>query len=98
MWPNSSACPAIRRASPHTATNKFMMRQHSQLSGIACPWYRRVRSTADGTAAIDDVMLPAIVKPVDNCSSRGVRWIGRKSDLAAAVFRGAWRSRAVARR
>jgi biotin carboxylase len=67
------------------ATNKFMMRQHSQRSGIACPWYRCVRSTADVTAAIDDVMLPAIVKPVDNCSSRGVRWIGRKSDLVAAV-------------
>jgi biotin carboxylase len=34
-----------------SATNKFMMRQHSRRSGIACPWYRRVRSTTDGTAA-----------------------------------------------
>jgi biotin carboxylase len=69
-----------------SATNKFMMRQRSRLSGIACPWYRCVRSTTDGTAAIDDGMLPVIVKPVDNCSSRGVRWIDRKSDLAPAVF------------
>jgi biotin carboxylase len=69
-----------------SATNKFMMRQRSRQSGIACPWYRRVRSTTDGTAAINDGMLPVIVKPVDNCSSRGVRWIDRRSDLAPAVF------------
>jgi biotin carboxylase len=67
------------------ATNKFMMRQRSRLSGIACPRYRCVRSTAEGTAAINDVMLPAIVKPVDNCSSRGVRWIDRPSDLVPAL-------------
>jgi biotin carboxylase len=67
------------------ATNKFMMREQSRLSGIACPRYRSVRSTADGMAAIDDVMLPAIVKPVDNCSSRGVRWIDRRSHLVPAV-------------
>ena len=29
--------------------------------------------------------LPAIVKPVDNCSSRGVRWIDGAADLSAAV-------------
>ncbi len=67
------------------ATNKFEMRQRSQLLGIACPWYRRVRSTEEATAAIDSEALPAIVKPVDNCSSRGVRWIDRTSDVVTAV-------------
>jgi biotin carboxylase len=67
------------------ATNKLKMRQRSERVGIACPWYRCVRSTEDAAAAIDDRNLPAIVKPVDNCSSRGVRWIARKSELAAAV-------------
>ena len=67
------------------ATNKFKMRQRSQAHGIACPWFRRVSSTHEATAAIDESVLPAIVKPVDNCSSRGVRWVPRKSDLEAAV-------------
>ena len=67
------------------ATNKFKMRQRSELSGIACPWYRRVRSADEAAAAIDGLALPAIVKPVDNCSSRGVRWIAHRSELELAV-------------
>jgi biotin carboxylase len=67
------------------ATNKFKMRERSRRSGIACPRYRLVRSTEDAAAAIDEQDFPAIVKPVDNCSSRGVRWIARKSELAPAV-------------
>ena len=67
------------------ATNKFEMRQRSRLLGIAGPWYRRVRSPEEAAAAIDSQALPAIVKPVDNCSSRSVRWIDRQSDLVPAV-------------
>ena len=77
--------PGHRPTLASCATNKFEMRQRSQLLGIACPSYRRVRSTEEATAAIDSEALPAIVKPVDNCSSRGVRWIDRKSDLVPAV-------------
>ena len=67
------------------ATNKFAMRQRSEAVGIAGPWYRRVRTVEAAIAAVGDRALPAIVKPVDNCSSRGVRWIDRKADVAAAV-------------
>jgi biotin carboxylase len=67
------------------ATNKLKMRRQSELSGIACPWYRSVRSAEEGAAAVGDAELPVIVKPIDNCSSRGVRWVGRRSDVAAAV-------------
>jgi biotin carboxylase len=67
------------------ATNKFAMRQRSESLGIACPRYRRARSVADALAAIDVAGLPAIVKPVDNCSSRGVRWIDRTTEVAPAV-------------
>jgi biotin carboxylase len=77
--------PGYSRSLAEYATNKLKMRQRSQLHGIACPWFRRVRSPAEAAAAIDEAALPAIVKPVDNCSSRGVRWIARKSDLAPAV-------------
>jgi biotin carboxylase len=67
------------------ATNKLRMRQGADRSGIPCPRYRRVGSAEEAAAVIDNDDLPVIVKPVDNCSSRGVRWIGCKSALVAAV-------------
>jgi biotin carboxylase len=67
------------------ATNKFAMRQCSESLGIAGPAYRCVRSVGDAAAAVDAVGLPAVVKPVDNCSSRGVRWIDSTAGAAAAV-------------
>jgi len=67
------------------ATNKFKMRERSRRLGIACPWYRLVRSSGDALAAVGAGALPVIVKPVDNCSSRGVRWVDRTGDLGAAV-------------
>ena len=67
------------------ATNKFAMRERCTELGIACPRYRLVQSVADGCAAISAESLPVIVKPVDNCSSRGVRWVDRLSSLAGAL-------------
>src|SRR5262249_38525127 len=66
------------------ATNKFAMRRRSERAGIPVPRYRRVTSVGDAHA-IGDRDLPLIVKPVDNCSSRGVRWVGSRSELAGAV-------------
>jgi biotin carboxylase len=36
-------------------------------------------------AVVSAASLPAIVKPIDNCSSRGVRWVNRLADIAPAV-------------
>jgi len=73
------------RAQAEYATNKFKMRQRSSELGIRCPAYRLVRSAADAAAVIATQRLPVIVKPVDNCSSRAVRWIDRVSELEPAV-------------
>jgi biotin carboxylase len=67
------------------ATNKLRMRQRSEALGIAIPSYRLVRSVDDAERAMEAIGLPVIVKPVDNCSSRGVRWVDRGADLAPAV-------------
>ena len=67
------------------ATNKFAMRERCMALGIACPRYCLVRSVADGCAAVRAESLPVIVKPVDSCSSRGVRWVDRPSSLAQAL-------------
>lgn len=77
--------PGHSTAQADYATNKFRMRQRSRELGIPCPAYRLVRSMGDAAAAIAGQPLPVIVKPIDNCSSRAVRWIGRASELEPAV-------------
>ncbi len=67
------------------ATNKFRMRERARAVGIAGPWYRRVRSSNDVGAIVGADEFPVILKPVDNCSSRGVRWVGTPDDLPSAV-------------
>jgi biotin carboxylase len=77
--------PGHAPALADAATDKFAMRRRSESLGIPCPAYRCVRSVAEAGAALDAVGLPAIVKPIDNCSSRGVRWIGATADVATAA-------------
>ena len=67
------------------ATNKYAMRERARALGIACPWYRRVRSLDEARRVVDETALPVIVKPVDSCSSRGVRWVDAIDSLAPAV-------------
>jgi biotin carboxylase len=67
------------------ATNKVNMRERCRHAGIAGPWYELVTSGAAARSTVQPDQLPVIVKPVDNCSSRGVRWVGRHADLGEAV-------------
>jgi len=72
----------------HQATNKFAMRRQAARAGIRGPRYRVVRSDDGVPASVEGVEvagLPAIVKPVDSCSSRGVRWVDRAGDLKSAI-------------
>ena len=69
------------------ATNKFAMRQWAQMSGLACPWFARVESAEAAHEAVRHRECPVIVKPVDNCSSRGVEVVQRVSDLDASIAR-----------
>jgi biotin carboxylase len=67
------------------ATNKFEMRRHAELTGIPCPEYRLVRSSDEALAAALELGTPVIVKPVDNCSSRGVRWVDSVENVRGAA-------------
>jgi biotin carboxylase len=77
--------PGYGRDIAEWATNKFSMRERARAVGITGPWYRRVRSASDARASIAADAYPVIVKPVDNCSSRGVRWVKSADELAPAV-------------
>jgi biotin carboxylase len=65
------------------ATDKGRMRERAAAAGVNCPWFYRVRSPAD--AARRAARLPVIVKPTDNCSSRGVRVVSHATALDEAV-------------
>ena len=65
------------------ATDKGRMRERAKAAGLNCPWFQRVREAADASRFA--AALPVIVKPIDNCSSRGVRYVDRPASLADAV-------------
>jgi biotin carboxylase len=77
--------PGYSPALAAQATNKLKMRRRSEEVGILCPWYRPVRSAAAAALLVDAIAFPVIVKPVDSCSSRGVRYVPAAADLPAAV-------------
>jgi biotin carboxylase len=77
--------PGYSPAVAAQATNKLSMRRRSEEIGLKCPWFRPVRSVAEASALAAALSFPAIVKPVDNCSSRGVRFVAAPDGLAAAV-------------
>ena len=77
--------PGYSPALAMQATNKLNMRLRSEEVGILCPWFHPVRSVATAAACSGSLTFPAIVKPVDNCSSRGVRYVLTDADLGPAV-------------
>jgi biotin carboxylase len=64
------------------ATHKRHMRERASAAGVNCPRFCAIRTVADARRRAS---LPAIVKPVDNCSSRGVRFVDDGADLDTAV-------------
>jgi biotin carboxylase len=67
------------------ATNKRLMRERSRAAGIRYPGFQCVSSPKDATILAAQLGLPVIVKPVDNCSSRGVRFVHTPDELAPAI-------------
>lgn len=65
------------------ATDKGRMRERAKAAGLNCPWFHRVRNPNEGADFAR--LLPVIVKPVDNCSSRGVRFVDDPAVLADAI-------------
>lgn len=66
-------------------TDKARMRARTVAAGLAAPRFRAVSSVADLADAIAATGLPAVLKPVDNQSGRGVRVV-RTWDQAAQAF------------
>ena len=71
------------------STNKLDMRRRAADVGLAVPWFEPVRSVEAAfemmTRHPGPITAPVIVKPVDNCSSRGVCVVHDRAALESAV-------------
>jgi biotin carboxylase len=79
---DSLGLPGASLALARDATHKRHMRERARSAGVNCPWFASIDSVADaGRFGI----FPAIVKPVDSCSSRGVRVADNPTELDSAL-------------
>lgn len=88
----------LRYHSPEVAlaaTNKRVMRDRAKALGLGGPQYFPCNSLVDAQAGARQIGFPLIIKPVDNCSSRGVSVVEdakqleeRYAECATASFAG----------
>jgi biotin carboxylase len=64
--------PGIGTQTAHLLTHKLVMRETLGASGLPQPPFASLRSSADVQAALDEVRLPAVLKPVDSGGQRAV--------------------------
>jgi biotin carboxylase len=76
--------PSISEAAALRAIRKDLMRQALASAGIVGPSFCVVSDLAQATAALTNIGLPAVVKPVDASGSRGVIKVGRREELSSA--------------
>lgn len=77
--------PAVDLATAQVTTNKKRMRRQVGDS-VAQPDFRVCSTVAEATAAVDDVLLPCIVKPIDNRGGFGVSRVTERADIPAAFY------------
>lgn len=73
--------PSIGTGVAHRMTHKIAMRRTLAEEGIPQPPFAAVRNLAEGRAALENVGLPAVLKPVDSGGQRGLFRIEEAGDL-----------------
>lgn len=63
------------------ATNKYLMRKKAKEIGLSIPKYEIAREINDAIVKASNIEFPLIIKPVDNCASRGVFYLSSIEDL-----------------
>lgn len=67
------------------ATNKYLMRKAIKEAGLKTPLYAYCESKEQMLENVKDFSYPVIIKPVDNCGSRGVYTICNETELIEAA-------------
>ena len=73
--------PGIGTETAHRLTHKIEMRQTLGRHGLPQPTFASLRSEADLDAALEAVVLPAVLKPVDSGGQRAVFRIESRHEL-----------------
>jgi biotin carboxylase len=63
------------------STDKLKMKNKFKKKKISIPWFREINNLKDLQSFIKRNKSKYIIKPIDNCGSRGVLQIDRKTDL-----------------
>src|SRR5215467_3377824 len=75
--------PGIGREAALNFTNKYRMRYLTSQAGLPTPPFFLVRTLSEALRGINHIGLPAVIKPVDSQSSRGVHVIRSRDQLAS---------------
>lgn len=73
--------PGITQEQAELATNKYVMRNKLKEVGLKTPLYKMCRTQEELLEAYKSFPKQAIVKPTDNCGSRGVFIINSEEEL-----------------
>ncbi|MFC1874503.1 ATP-grasp domain-containing protein [Chloroflexota bacterium] len=74
----------LSRQVARVATDKALMREKYLAQGVPSPLFRVVHTLEEAAQAVEELALPAVIKPADNAGSRGVARLDRKSQLESA--------------
>jgi biotin carboxylase len=77
--------PGIDAETARRATNKIAMRGHLALAGVPQPRYAALRTCEDALAAVDEIGLPAVLKPADSAGQRGLSLVRSARELEARL-------------
>ena len=77
--------PGIPYQSALKASDKFLMRTAFAEAGVPSPRFAGIENPDQWREAFEKAGLPAVVKPVDNMGSRGIRRVDTLEDARSAV-------------
>jgi biotin carboxylase len=76
--------PGLSTSAAYRARNKFAMKQALNKVPELLPKFKKVHSYRELIAAIDEIGLPAVIKPTGASGSKGIFELRNKEDLASA--------------
>ncbi len=77
--------PGIGIETARLATNKVAMRRRLAEARVPQPRFAAVRNLDDARAAIEEIGLPAVLKPADSAGQRGLTLVRSTAELEAAL-------------
>jgi biotin carboxylase len=77
--------PGIGSETARKATNKVAMRRALADAGVPQPRFAAVRTLEDARAAVEEIALPAVVKPADSAGQRGLSLVRSAGELEARL-------------